>query len=171
MNSTGYFLSEINKDLHSRLYHVNDDTVSQIELYGLTTYPDGGVRTSVEDLAKFFIAMLSIEDSTEVLKRKSIDEMMRPQFNEVKKPSNIKLNKENSGIFWSIENKGTRIGHDGGDPGVNTIMFYDLSKQVGVILFVNTSFENEKKGDRIFASISNRLLKLGLSIRKEYIDR
>jgi CubicO group peptidase (beta-lactamase class C family) len=171
MNSTGYFLSEINKDLHSRLYHVNDDTVSQIELYGLTTYPDGGVRTSVEDLAKFFIAMLSIEDSTEVLNRKSIDEMMRPQFNEVKKPSNIKLNKENSGIFWSIERNGTWIGHDGGDPGVNTIMFYDLSKQVGVILFVNTSFDNEKKGDKIIASISNRLLKFGLSIRKEYIDR
>jgi CubicO group peptidase (beta-lactamase class C family) len=171
MINTGYFLSEINKDIHSKLYYVYKDTVSQIELYGLTTYPDGGVRTSVEELSKFFIAMLSDVDSSKVLDRKSIDEMMKAQFTETRKPSNIKLNKENSGIFWSIESKGDKIGHDGGDPGVNTVMFYDLSKQVGVIVFVNTSFENENKGDKIVASISNRLFKKGLTIKKENIDR
>lgn len=171
MKNTGYFLSEINKDIHSRLYYVHEDTVSKIDLYGLTTYPDGGVRTSTEDLSRFFIAMLSGVDSPKVLDKKSIDEMMRPQFTEMKRPSNIKLNKENSGIFWSIESKGEKIGHNGGDPGVNTVMFYDLSKHVGVILFVNTSFENENKSNKIIASISNQLFKKGLTIKKKNMDR
>lgn len=49
MTNTGWFLSEINLANHSKLYIKQSDTTATIKLYGLTTYPDGGVRTSISD--------------------------------------------------------------------------------------------------------------------------
>jgi len=39
--------------------HIAKGLAVPIQLYGLSTFPDGGLRTSVEDLSRFFIALLS----------------------------------------------------------------------------------------------------------------
>lgn len=143
MDNTGWFLSEIAPANHSKLY-VAQGLAIPIQLYGETTYPDGGVRTSVADLSKFFIALLSEGEyeGARILGKPSVEEMLRFQYTASSKPGNVNLAGEdsvNSGIFWGTKFDVTRIGHNGSDPGIRTMMLSDLSKEVGVILFTNTS--------------------------------
>lgn len=149
MDNTGWFLSEIALANHSKLYVAQGGMSIPIQLYEGTTYPDGGVRTSVADLSRFFIALLNDGEyeGARVLEKKSAEEMLRFQYTESNKPDNVNLRGEdsvNSGIFWATKFDVTRIGHNGSDPGVRTLMLSDLSKNVGVILFANTSLSDQE---------------------------
>lgn len=170
MKNTGWFLSEINLANHSRLYNKESDTIKVIELYGLTTYPDGGLRTSVADLSKFFICLLNKGkyESVRILKKKPAAEMTRPQFIEQNRPDNVDLLKENEGLFWDIKNNGTRVGHTGSDPGVRTIMYYDPSKKLGAILFMNTELK-EAEMKNVLTSIYKELWKYALILKDSKI--
>lgn len=150
MSNSGWFLSEVSPAKHARLY-VSQGLRIPIPQYGITTYPEGGVRTSVADLAKFFIALLNDGkyEGTRMLEKKSVDEMLRFQYTSANKPDNVNLQGEdsvNSGIFWATKHDTTRIGHNGSDPGVRTIMLADPNKEIGVILFTNTSMHDEESG-------------------------
>jgi CubicO group peptidase (beta-lactamase class C family) len=146
MHNTGWFLSEIDPAKHSKLYVAQKGLTIPIPLYQITTYPDGGVRTSVSDLSKFFIALLNdgVYEGTRILDKRSVDEMLRFQHTDANKPLNVdNIQEANSGIFWRTKFNGTRIGHGGSDPGVQTEMLSNLSKDIGVILFTNTSLSVE----------------------------
>jgi CubicO group peptidase (beta-lactamase class C family) len=155
MENTGWRLSDIKTSIHSKLYDQKDDSIKLIPWYGLATYPDGGVRTSVSELSKFLICLLNEgqSDGQQVLKRESVREMTRPQFNESNKPDSLDLSKDNEGIFWWISQDG-KEGHSGGDPGTMTNMQYDLKQNVGVILFINTT---PKEGGKVFMSLDSAL--------------
>ncbi|WP_082468483.1 serine hydrolase [Pedobacter sp. R20-19] len=166
MDDTGWLLSEINLKKHARLYQKQaDSSIKRIPLYGMTTYPDGGVRTSVNDLSHFFICLLNNGkfQNRQVLRDKTVQEMLRFQFDDAHKPENIEPAKLNSGIFWSTKMGGKRIGHNGSDFGVRTFMLSDLNKEVAVILFFNTSLlENDEAK---FFDIYNELYQYGVKIR------
>ncbi len=149
MNDTGWFLSEVNVANHSQLYYYENDSLKNYQLYGLTTYADGGVRTSVSDLSKYFTCLLNGGElnGVRILKEETLKLMMTPQFNASNKPDNIDPTKDNYGIFWG-DDAGI-IGHTGGDPGVSTWMHYNIAKQTGIITFYNT----EPKGKDGFAKI------------------
>ena len=51
MTGTGWFLSEVDLTNHSTLFVSQNGHIIPIPLYGGTTYPDGGVRTSVAESA------------------------------------------------------------------------------------------------------------------------
>jgi CubicO group peptidase (beta-lactamase class C family) len=144
MKNTGWLFSEINLKNHAKLYDKKGDTISPVQLYGLTTYPDGGVRTTVTDLSKFFIALLDEGEynGARILKKETVREMTRFHFTADNKPGNVNFAKLNSGIFWATKFGGTRMGHAGSDPGVKAEMLSDLSKEVAVILLTNTSLED-----------------------------
>ena len=148
MSNSGWFLSEIPPANHARLYVAQGPRIP-IPLYEGTTYPDGGVRTSVSDLAKFFAALLN-EGSykgARILAKPLAQEMLRFQYTAANKPENVNIQGEdsvNSGIFWATKYDVTRIGHNGSDPGVRTVMLADPSREVGVILFTNTSVHDEE---------------------------
>ncbi len=169
MKNTGWFLSEIKLANHSKLYKKEGDTTKTIKLYGLTTYPDGGVRTSVSDLSKFFICLLNGGEfnGVRILKNESVREMVEFQFTASTKPENVNLDEINSGIFWATKRNVTRIGHAGTDPGVRTEMLSNLSKEVGVILFVNTEIiTNSGENDfKAFFSISDEIWKYALTLK------
>jgi hypothetical protein len=103
MQNSGWTLNEIDINKHSKLYEKKGDSIVQIGLYEGTTYPDGGVRTSVQELTKFFISLLNEGKykKTRILKKETVEEMIRFQYTELNKPDNIKLNKVNQGIFWA----------------------------------------------------------------------
>lgn len=169
MSNSGWFLSEITPAKHARLY-VAQGLRIPIPLYGLTTYPEGGVRTSVSDLAKFFIALLNDGEyeGAHMLEQKSVEEMLRFQYTSANKPDNVNLHGEdsvNSGIFWATKYDTTRIGHNGSDPGVRTIMLADPNKEVGVILFTNTSMHDEESGP--FYSIFDTLWAQAVKLKSE----
>ncbi len=166
MSNTGWFLSEIPPAKHARLY-VAQGLRIPIPLYGITTYPEGGVRTSVSDLAKFFIALLNDGEyeGARMLGQKSAEEMLRFQYTSANKPNNVNLHGEdsvNSGIFWATKYDTSRIGHNGSDPGVRTMMLADPNKEIGVILFTNTSMHDEESGPyyEIFDALWAQALKL-----------
>jgi CubicO group peptidase (beta-lactamase class C family) len=146
MGNTGWFLSEIDRAKHSKLYVSQKGLTIPIPLYQITTYPDGGVRTSVSDLSKLFIALLNdgVYEGTRILDKRWVDEMLRFQYTDANKPANVDSIKEaNTGIFWRTKFGGTRIGHGGSDAGVQTEMLSNLSKDIGVILFTNTSLSDQ----------------------------
>lgn len=150
MSNSGWFLSEIPPGKHAQLY-VAQGLRIPIPLYEGTTYPDGGVRTSVSDLAKFFVALLNEGDyeGARILDKRSVEQMLNFQYTSANKPDNVNISGEdsvNSGIFWATKFDATKIGHNGSDPGVRTMMLSDLNKEVGVILFTNTSLHDEESG-------------------------
>ena len=141
MQDSGWLLSDIAPGKHSTLYVGQEGFSVPIQHYGLVTYPDGGVRTSVADLSRFFIALLDggQYEGTRILDEASTAEMLRLQYTEANKPDNVILAEKNSGLFWSTKFDTTMIGHGGSDPGVRTEMLSNLSKDVAVVIFVNTS--------------------------------
>lgn len=169
MHDTGWFLSEIKLANHSKLYSRQGGITKPIQLYGGTTYPDGGVRTSVSDLSKFFICLLNAGDyqGARILKKKSVEEMLKFQYTALNKPENIELNEINSGIFWATKRNVMRIGHAGNDPGVQAEMLSDLSKEVGVILFMNTEIitNSGEKDFKVFFSISDEFWKYAQTLK------
>lgn len=147
MRNTGWTLNEVNLNNHSKLYEHKGDSSVEIQWYQGTTYPDGFVRTSVEELSAFFISLLNDGEykKARILKKESVDEMLRFQYTEKNKPENVNLSKLNQGIFWSTKLGATRIGHNGSDPGVRTFMLSDLKKELAVIVFFNTSLNEENE--------------------------
>ena len=146
MRNTGWSLSEVDKSRHSMLYVAQNGMTIPIPLYELTTYPDGGLRTSVSDLSRLFVALLNdgVYEGVRILDARSVGEMLRFHYTEANKPENVSLDEKNSGIFWQTKFNVTRMGHGGSDPGLNTEMLSSLSRDVGVILFANTSTSGEE---------------------------
>ncbi|SFT75049.1 CubicO group peptidase, beta-lactamase class C family [Chryseobacterium formosense] len=165
MKNSGWNLSEINSNNHSKLYQKENNKIKSIPLYEGTTYPDGGVRTSVDELSRFFITLLNDGkyNNTRLLKKELAEEMIRFQFTQSNTPDNVKPDKLNSGIFWATKMGGTRIGHNGSDPGVRTFMLSDVKKDVAVIVFFNTSLR-EADEDKFFY-IYEDLYKYGIKLR------
>jgi CubicO group peptidase (beta-lactamase class C family) len=165
MSGTGWFLSEVDLANHSTLFVSQNGSIIPIPLYGLTTYPDGGLRTSVADLSKFFIALLNGGEyqGTRILDAEMTAEMLRFQFTDANRPENFPAADGNSGLFWRTKLNGALIGHGGNDPALQTEMLADLTKEVGVILFVNTSLTGPDQ--RAPWAIFEALRKHGESLR------
>lgn len=157
MTRTGWFLSEVNLAHHSTLFVSQNGHTIPIPHYGGTTYPDGGVRTSVADLSKFFIALLHGGEyqGVRILDASMAAEMVRFQFSDANRPENFPAKDGNSGLFWRTKFNGTRVGHGGNDPGLQTEMLADLSRETGVILFLNTSVSgpDQRRASAIFDAL------------------
>ncbi len=128
MPNTYWFLSDKKNSPHSKLYTYNskEKKLDEIELYGLTTYPDGGLRSSINDITKYFQYFVDKKHSMgeKIISDKGIEEMFSADYFDFY--SN----------FWNI---GETIGHGGGDPGVSTGMYYKKKEEIGYIYLINTS--------------------------------
>lgn len=166
MTHSGWSMADVNMKEHARLYAKKGNDIAAIGWYESSTYPDGGVRTSVKELSSFFIALLNNGEynGKRILSKNSVDEMLRFQFDENNKPVNVKPESLNSGIFWSTKMGGTRIGHNGSDPGVRTFMLSDLNKEIAVIVFMNTSLTEKEEAK--FFDIYNGLYKYAAGLKK-----
>ena len=144
MDHTRWFMADAPMDDHATLYVSEGPMRLPIQPYGLQTWPDGGLRTSVDDLSKFFIALLQggEYEGTRVLSRESAREMVRLQFTAASKPGNVDIAEKNSGLFWQTKFDHRFVGHGGGDPGLRTEMLATPALDTGVILFTNTSGED-----------------------------
>lgn len=166
MQNTGWSMSEINSTRHSKLYEQKGDSIVGVPLYEGTTYPDGGIRSTVEDLSKFFIMLLNDGNyqGKQLLSKEAAKEMLRFQYTNDNKPENVAdISKLNSGIFWSTKLGGRRIGHNGSDPGIRTFMLCDLNREIGVVIFFNTAL-GESKESRYF-DIYEVLHQYGLKLK------
>ncbi len=141
MDSTGWRLADIPPQRHARLYVRQMGLNIPLPWYGLATYPDGGVHSTVNDLGRFFLALLGggTYEGHRILSEASTREMLRLQFDADHYPANLDPAAKNSGLFWSTKLGATLVGHGGSDPGLKTEMLFDPAQGTGVILFTNTS--------------------------------
>ena len=94
---------------HAKLYtyYSKEKKWDKIELYGITTYPDGGLRSSINDISKYFQYFINTDlfFKERIISRVGIEGMFSPDY------FNFYSN------FWKIGN-GKR------DPEVSTRMYY-----------------------------------------------
>ena len=106
-------------------------------LYNHPNFPDGFLRTSVHQLAKYQLAYLNggALDGKRILSESSVREMLSPLF-----PTPDRPGLEQGLVWWRRElPSGDFVWeHAGGDPGINTIFSFDPSSGHGVIVFANT---------------------------------
>lgn len=126
---------------HTQLYVQDSSGTQRVAPYALASYPDGGMRMSVEDLARYFAMLLGYGavDGVRVADSAAVAEMRRFQWTPDNKPADFDLADGNSGLFWRTKFGGRRIGHGGNDPGVAAEMLTDADGRVGIVVISNTS--------------------------------
>src|SRR5262249_36899689 len=97
-------------------------------------WPDGMLRSSVPELARFLIMFMQRGEyaGQRILAQATADEMRRVQF--------PKLD-DTQGLVWFYDDFGDArpkvLGHDGADNGVSANMYFDPADGAGVILMSN----------------------------------
>jgi CubicO group peptidase (beta-lactamase class C family) len=159
MKRTGWFLSEIDVDAHAVPYApaAKGDTPDEemeayrkfgllageaerdpssgehrpLCLYSFPNYPDGSLRTSVNQLARLLLAYANdgALGDARVLSADTVRLMLTPQA----------ATSPQQGLCWATDlREGKRHwGHNGQDPGIRTLMSFRPSDGVGAIVFVN----------------------------------
>ncbi|AKC81513.1 beta-lactamase [Xanthomonas arboricola] len=147
MDSTHWRLQPSDLSEGATLYLSRDEIAVALQPYTGTTWPDGGLRTSVDDLSKFFIALLDggQANGVRILNRSSVDDMLRLQFTPESKPSNVNVAEKNSGLFWQTKFNTKYVGHGGSDPGLKTEMLATPDLRTGIVFFTNTAGPDTEK--------------------------
>ncbi|MEM7776327.1 MAG: serine hydrolase domain-containing protein [Pseudomonadota bacterium] len=98
-------------------------------LYSYPTLADGMVRTTVTQLARFMTAMMNDGQfqGYQMLKPDTVSEM---------------LSGDEQGLGWVRDGK--YWGHDGGDPGCASEMFFDRKDRFGFIILANADVELDR---------------------------
>jgi len=154
LEHTAWYLAEMDTSKHAVPYkYVTDGKISEkllrrgglVEgnlqrggylpycLYSFTNYPDGLLRTSVHQLARFLMVYMhqGSYEKSRVLKESTIKHMLRSHVDSAK----------HQGLCWismPLDTGELVWGHGGRDPGVGASMFYRPTDQVGVIVFMNS---------------------------------
>ena len=116
-------------------------------LYSEITYPDGSLKTSINDLSTYLIEMIKgYNGNGQLLSKSSFENLFRKQFQDDQLPIGYDPKEPNSGIFWRIKGNG-QMGHTGSDLGVTTFMFFDPKTKIGKIFLTNMEFDDPEKGD------------------------
>ncbi|QEH43569.1 serine hydrolase [Chitinophaga sp. XS-30] len=141
MNNSGWFIDAAQLKSHARLYYNRD---KDFPLYSLLTYPDGGLRTSCNDLSKYLMAVIKgYNGDVSLLSNASFKQMFSPMFTEADAPEGLNFKNRNKGVFWNLYSNGT-IGLDGDDPGVSAYLFFNPATGLGG-LFLSNKFMDDKK--------------------------
>ena len=154
MSSTSWLYEEIDMSRYSKLYA----DYSLLPYYKIMSYPDGGLITSSTDLGLFLIELIKgYSGNGDLLETASYTELYKPQLPE--SAFKLKPNRNegfNVGLFLELEPAYHVIGHTGGDPGVNSFMYFNTQTGKGNILITNTDSEKENSNE-VFYAIWNAL--------------
>jgi CubicO group peptidase (beta-lactamase class C family) len=142
MKHSGWDMEDFDEDMRSKLYPLG----VEIPYYKLITLADGGFIINIEDFSRYLMTVIrGYKGEDNILTSRSYQAMLRKDIH------------FNQGIFWCTRelNNPHCIGHTGGDPGVETVAFFDTRTNLGYIVFANTN------------SISGELYKI-LEAMKKY---
>lgn len=161
MEATSFRRSDLTKVAtpYTKEYNIWDPEVyMEMPIYDSATFPDGGLRSSANDMAKFLGAImnegkLTLEttkkpsdeeadavttsarvaslDSIVLLQPETVQDMLRPRYD------------SGHSIFWYVttfsvggQNR-TMVGYNGGDPGAFSFMFFDPDTKTGFFMAAN----------------------------------
>jgi CubicO group peptidase (beta-lactamase class C family) len=132
MDRTDWHLAGLDRTQIAMPYHWEDGSFVAYGQYGYPDYPDGELRTSAPGLAKHLQAFMSFGelDGVRILDADTVREMRRAQFPDVAHGQGL--------IWYRFALRGMPLmGHNGGDSGVATQMYFRPSDDVGVIVLAN----------------------------------
>ncbi len=153
MSQTGYLLSEIDTQkivtpylylgpLQKGLASTSAEPLPYFNpycWYSFWNYPDGLIRTSVEDLAKYAAAYMNggVFQGRRILKASTIDKMQRAQLSK-------EINEDqDQGLSWFYSpGLAPSWFHGGSDPGVSTRLYVDKENKISVIVLQNANADN-----------------------------
>lgn len=109
--------------------------------YSLVTWPDGGLRSSARDLARYVGAVMNggVWEGTRILDQTSVETMLSSQTD--LDLSQLPGTPDVQGVFW-VEEFGL-AGHSGGDPGSITFMYMLPGTDVAFVLLMNQDIAQE----------------------------
>lgn len=128
--------------------------------YGYPDYPAGQLRTSVTQLSRFLLAFAQKgKCGTRILEEATVAEIGKPQIPSIE-PS--------QGLVWYVDNKGGRnaLGHNGGDVGVSTDMFFDPATGNGYVLLANgsTNTSGSATAQNAMKAMNDELMQLSTTL-------
>jgi len=132
-------------------YKYENNQFEAIQHYTFTDYPNGGLRSSAQDMFKLLTAFVQdgISNNFQLLSSSTINSMITPQI--------LSIDNEVGLHIFIMDAESGLWGHDGGEEGVATIMAFNPITKVGVIVFAN-------QGDAELEEILIKAYKLGLKI-------
>ncbi|KAB1230179.1 serine hydrolase domain-containing protein [Chryseobacterium viscerum] len=146
MNHSGWSFTTINFSKYTRTF-INKQT--PYPYYSLNTYPDGGLLTASSDMSKYLLELMKgYFGNGSILSKESYKEYFIPQLQA--KNFKDRINSEysdeyNMGITMGFGSTGN-FGHTGGDPGMNSVIWFFKDKKMGRYLIVNTDWDNKVSG-------------------------
>jgi len=161
MNNTYWFLKNIPHNNIAYPHEVVDSGHKVLNHYGYPTYPDGQLRTSVTDYAKFLQLLMNQGKvgNKNIIDKSGVEELLKIQYPDVDKWQAIAWN-YNSFEYRFVYMHVPRLpAHTGGDPGVATAVFFDKDKKAAVLVFTNTSINSFKSLIGMYVSVLKRLSK------------
>ena len=120
--------------------------------YTFTDYPNGGLRTTARDMQRFLSALAQngrAGNGFQLLQSATVAAMLTPQIPDLDADAGLhtfRMNTEHN--LW---------GHDGGEQGVATIVAFNPSTKIGIVLFAN---EGEANLDAMLTEAYELSLKL-----------
>ncbi|MGK0363407.1 MAG: CubicO group peptidase (beta-lactamase class C family) [Saprospiraceae bacterium] len=130
MTNTAWRLDEITQTIVQPYDEVNGEN-EVIEHYTFTDYPNGGLRSTANDMFKLLsaLAMEGTRNDFQLLKAETVSEMITPQIPSLANDMGLQLFQMNAANnLW---------GHDGGEQGAATIMAFNPTTKIGAIVLAN----------------------------------
>jgi len=122
--------------------------------YSFYNLPDGLVRTSVSQLARFLVAHMrgGEVDGQRILSESTVAEILSPQLD----PGLTADEEFVQGLTWSQARStaGELWGHNGADPGIRSHMQFNPESGRGVIVFANRAARITPIFERLLAEVS-----------------
>lgn len=125
---------------------------------GVQLYPARDLFTSVADLTSYCQAVM--RHDSRLLTEQSFQRLLSPGLGQ----NVLEREADNSGVFWMIDRNQYGItyqmtGMNGGDSGINTMMWFDPETALGYIFIGNTGASERNQGSHIW--IYRTLVSLG----------
>jgi CubicO group peptidase (beta-lactamase class C family) len=129
--------------------------------YGYPDYPDGQIRTTTADYAKFIEVLLNngAVGGKQFIKQDIIEEFLKIQYPEVAKYQALSWN-YNEFDNWIYYLLMPRLpSHTGVDPGVATVVSFDPESGIGAIIFANALPQKFIQRKIFYQEMMKKLLK------------
>lgn len=137
MDNTSWKLAGLDPALVAMPYLMSRNRLGRVRFgaqghYGFPDYPNGLLRSSVNDLARFLIMLMNdgSVDGVRVLQESTIDLMRRATNRDIDPLQGL------VGYYEEAPN-GLIYGHDGAESGVATRLFFRIEDRRGVIVLTN----------------------------------
>jgi len=130
MEHTGWYLADLDDALVAHPHDCYYAPCRTRQHYGYADYPDGLLRSSATDMARF-LTMTEQGGSLDghvILQEETVAEMLTLQLPSRGQGLVWYQTEQHGDIFW---------GHDGGDIGVSTMMFFRPDDGIGYVFWMN----------------------------------